>query len=31
MPFAPVTEIFWAKKVLMKSNASVVNDWDMLI
>ena len=31
MPFAPMTQIFWEKKLLMKSNASVINELMLLI
>ena len=31
MLFAPVTKIFWEKKFLIKSNASVINERGLLI
>ena len=31
MPFEPVTKIFWEKKFLMKSNASVINELMLLM
>ena len=31
MPFAPMTQIFWEKKLLMKSNASMINELMLLI
>eukprot|EP01052_Picozoa_sp_SAG31_P005156 SAG31_NODE_223_length_19859_cov_14.949899_3_plen_82_part_00 len=29
--FVPVSEMFWEKKFLMKSNASVFNEWGLPI